>query len=170
MTPKRPVKYTPVKVFDWLGFLCKAEPATSITASLDEVGLYNQGIYFIFEGTTNFTAINPYKELPPQGAGWLNTNHPPVVPDGCDTVRLSFTENCKWFCMPRNLDKNLPTVSPIIKADGEKFDLAADGKLFVLKGSVVIKDKTFTAPTSVKNSGEPTTCTVVGDFVALKFL
>jgi hypothetical protein len=169
MTPERPIKQTPIRVFDWLGFLCEAAPSTSLTASLDEVGLYSQGIYFIFDGTTNFTAINPYKELPPQGAGWLNTNHPPVVPDGCNFVRLSFTEKCKWFCLSRSVNKTLPIVSPIVKADGEKFEIYPNDKIFVLKGSVLIKDKTFVAPTSVKNSDTTITCTADGDFVALKF-
>lgn len=169
MTPERPIKQTPIRVFDWLGFLCEAESGTFLTASLDEVGLYSQGIYFIFDGTTNFTAIDPYKELPPQGAGWLNTNHPPVVPDGCNFVRLSFTEKCKWFCLPHNVNKALPIVSPIVKANGEKFEIYPNDKIFILKGSVLIKDRTFVAPTSVKNSDTTITCTANGDFVALKF-
>ena len=169
MTPEKPIKQTPIRVFDWLGFLCEAPPTTTVTATLDEFGLYSEGIYFIIEGTTNFTAVSPYKELPPQGAGWLNTNHPPVVPQGCTGIRLDFPTNCKWFCMPRNLNKALPTVQPILKADGEKFQIYPSDRIFVLKGSVLIKDRTFVAPTSVKNSDTTITCTANGDFVALKF-
>lgn len=147
--------YKPYAVFGYAMVLANTEASEIKETNLGDDGLVTSGYYFVTKGCIKTTVKENGQSLGDRPAGYLNLEQvPPANSDLAAqlTLQLSFEESTEWVCIAHKYNRRLglPELeSFVIDPEGTK-EFENNSNLFLVRGQVKVKTKTFTGPCSIR--------------------
>jgi hypothetical protein len=163
---------TPKAAFGYVLNLCTTEPGETRTVQLDETGRAASGHYFYVDGRVISTVQGTDEQLTDRVAGWLSCEHDNRASTPNGVLNNSFPEGAQWVCIARqfNQTQGLPDVASLVLEDQVTETLTNGTDLYLVRGVLLIGDKTFTGPTQIRVRSGAVTATSQGKSYSLRFL
>lgn len=148
----------PLAAFGYVAYLVDVEANEVREVGLNEHGFSNTGYYYYVKGQSAVSVIETGEVLETRTAGWLNIERPEGQASSTGTVRSIALEDSQWLCMPHAMNpKGLPNLSSLILSPGETRTLAQATDLYLVRGTLVVGDRTFVGPRQIRiRSGDVT--------------
>jgi hypothetical protein len=156
--------------FGHVATLCTTAPGETRTVQLDENGKAASGHYFYVQGRVVHSVQGTGEQLTDRVEGWLSCEHnnPASTPNGI--VDNSFPEGAQWLCIANKFNPTgLPNVSSLILEDQASEQLVNGANVYLVRGALLIGDKTFTGPTQIRVRSGNVTATSQGKSYSLRF-
>jgi len=148
------MKFKAYPIFGCAMVVANAEAGEKRETKLGDDGLVTSGYYFVTKGCIKTTVKETGQTLGDRAAGWLNIEQvPPVGTNAAAnlTLQLSFEEETEWVCIAYKYNKSgLPDLESFIIEPGDTKEFANDSNLFLVRGQLKIKSKTFTGPCTIR--------------------
>lgn len=148
------MKFKPYPIFGYAMIVVNAEAGEKKETQLGDDGLVTSGFYFVTKGCIKTKVKETGQTLGDRPAGWLNTEQlPPVDSNDAANLKLqySFEEETEWVCIEHKNNKaGLPELESFIVEPGDTKDFKNDENLFLVRGKLKIKSKTFTGPCTIR--------------------
>lgn len=147
--------FKPYPIFSRAMIVSSMEPGETKETNLGGDGLVLSGYYFVTKGCIKTTVKETGKSLGDRSAGWLNTEQTsPVNSEFAANGILQITcdEPTEWVCVSHihNARLGLPELkSFIVDLEGTK-EFENNSNLFLVRGQLKIKSKTFIGPCSIR--------------------
>ena len=165
------MKTTPLAAFGYVAILCTTEPGETRTVQLDETGRAASGYYFYVDGRVISTVQGTNEQLIDRVAGWLSCEHDDRANSPNGVLNNLFPEGAQWLCIPRRFNKTgLPNVASLVLEDQVAETLTKGTDLYLVRGTVLVGDKTFTGPTQIRVRSGDVAAISQGKSYSLRFL
>lgn len=148
------MKFKAYPIFGNAMIVVNVGPGEKKETQLGEDGLVTSGFYFVTKGCIKTKVKETGQTLGDRPAGWLNTEHlSPVDPNSSAnlTLQLSFEEETEWICIAHRYNQTgLPDLESFIVEPGDTREFKNDENLFLVRGQLKIKSKTFIGPCTIR--------------------
>jgi hypothetical protein len=148
------MKFKPYPIFGTAMVIANAEAGEKRETVLGDDGLVTSGYYYVTKGCIKTKIKETGQSLEDRVPGWLNIEQvPPVNSDASAnlTLELSFEDDTEWVCIAYKFNKaGLPELESFIVDPGETMEFKNDSNLFLVRGKLQIKTKTFTGPCTIR--------------------
>lgn len=161
----------PLAAFGYVAFLVDVKANETRDVALTDQGFSSSGYYFYVKGRSTVSVIETGEVLKERTAGWLNIERTDGNASSTGTSRGLFLEDTQWLCIPHAKNpKGLPNLSSLVLEDGETRTLTQGTDLYLVRGTLVVGDKTFIGPKQIRVRSGDVAATSQGTSYSLKFL
>ena len=157
--------------FGHVATLCTTEPGETRTVQLDETGKAASGHYFYVDGRVVSTVQGTNEQLIDRVAGWLSCEHDNRASTPNGVLNNSFPEGAQWLCIAKKFNTTgLPDVASLVLEDQTTETLTNGTDLYLVRGTLLVGDKTFTGPAQIRVRSGDVAAVSQGKSYSLRFL
>jgi len=150
-------KYKPYAAFGSAFIKCNVDKGDTRNVDLGEDGLVTSGYYFYTDGISQLKVKDTGEVLEDRTPGWLNVEHgdayaKTIAKSGsAGTLEVSYPVDTEWFCISHKVNQDgLPNLSSVFVEPNGSYNLPNGTNMFLARGELVVKDKTFVGPCQIR--------------------
>mgnify|MGYP003345916295 CR=1 FL=1 len=158
------MRFTPHAAFGKVVILAQTAAGDTRVVPIGKNGLVKTGWYYYTHGVAKVHVLETGEQLEDRTPGWLNSEHAGASASTGGNLQLHFPVETEWLCIPHQYNKDgLPTLESMVFKPNEIKIIPNDSNIFLVRGSLNVKGKTFTGPCQIRIRSGDVGATPEGD-------